>query len=359
MNLNLPDSFKIDENLIEIYTNRGSSLMANAMKQISLLLKEKGILPGQYCIMYYDNERLTNSKYRELIKQNEENNENNEKQNENEKQNKKIIFKTMNERDTWRIDDKREFSRILRNCPFLPKTYLDIESFRENIQEYPGNKIWFAKARGSTSGKGVKAFTTLELKTESIDAESIIQEGVENLVLYKNRKFVIRSYILLHDKKSFLYNKFFSPVHGKEYDPTSTEYLSQISHAGYHLDKEDGVRLINCVDLFADTPGFNELVFEKMVQASKTMIECFRDTRNASSKTDFIILGVDNLLCWKDCETNTNKIDIRFIEINRYPNIFHTSKINKEVNQKMLADTFCKLLNIENQLDNGFIQLTF
>jgi hypothetical protein len=347
--LNLSNTFqlKYDECLIDIFTNRGSTLIKSAFKQNYFLFKENGIIPGKYIFIYFDNGRLTQNKYKDLIAS------------ENVKKNNSIIFKTMSETNTWRIDDKREFSRILKNCEYLPRTYLTIENFRLDIQNYPEkfpeNKIWFAKSRGSTSGRGVNAFTTTELKTASISSESIIQEGVENLVLYKKRKFVIRSYILLHDKKSYIYNKFFSPVHGKEYDPCSTEYLTQISHAGYQQDKEGGVRLINCADLFADTPGFEELVFKRMVHASRKMIEFFHDTRNASSKTDYIILGVDNLLFWTN---DVNEIDIRFIEINRYPNIVHTPKINKEINQKLFSDTICKLLNIENVLDNGYVQLT-
>jgi hypothetical protein len=330
--------------LIEYYTNRGSFILKNAIQQLEyLLLDDQNFSRNKFIITYYDNGRLSDQKNKELLER------------EDVQKYSTTIFKVMPDRTTWRIDDKRESSRILRNCKYLPKTYLDIDSFRIEMKNYSENKIWFSKTRGSTGGRGVNVFKTKELEHATIGTENIIQEGVQNIVLFKNKKFVLRTYILLHNKKSYLFKKSIAFVHKKKYDENSTDYDAQISHAGYQLDSDTGVKLVSFDELFADMPGMKELAFKRIFNASREAILKFRDTRESSSNTDYIILGVDNLLFWTN---DSEKIDVRIVEVNRYPNIVHTPRMNAEVNQKMLMATFCILLKIDNIYSQDYVQLT-
>jgi prolyl 4-hydroxylase len=178
---------------------------------------------------------------------------------------------------------------------------------------------------------------------------SIIQEGVMNLCLYTNKKFVIRTYILLFNKKVFLHKKSFAVVHSKPYDPESTEFDVQISHAN---NESSQVKLIDFIQLFPNEPGLKEIAFKKIVVASTDMVSRFVDTCNASSDSSYILLGVDNLLT-----SQNNVIGVKIIEVNRYPNISHTSLVNSQINIKVLEDVFCKLLNIKNPLSDNFISL--
>jgi hypothetical protein len=330
--------------LIEYYTNRGNSILKKALNQLEyLLLDEFFFSINKFIITYYDNGRLSDQKNTELLER------------EDVQKNRTIIFKVMPERTTWRIDDKRESSRILRNCKYLPKTYLNIESFRSEIENYSENKIWFSKSRGSAGGRGVSVFKTKELEHALIGNNNIIQEGVQNIVLYNNKKFVLRTYILLHNKKSYLYKNSIAFIHKTDYHEDSTDYDAQISHVGYQLDSKTGVKLVTFSELFPDMPGMKELAFKRIFNASREVLLKFKDTRDSSSETDYVILGVDNLLIWTN---DAKKIDIRIVEINRYPNLVHTPKINVEVNQKMLVATFSILLNIENLYSQDYVPLT-
>ena len=67
--LNLSNTYKTKYNecLIEIFTNRGSVLLKNAIKQNYFLFKENGIIPGKYIFTYFDSGRLTQNKYKQLF----------------------------------------------------------------------------------------------------------------------------------------------------------------------------------------------------------------------------------------------------------------------------------------------------
>ena len=325
---------------IEHYTNRGSGLFINALKSIESLLDDSRIDKANYIITYFDNNVISNRKVKELLEI------------KRIKEKKPKIFKIMPATTTWRIDDKREFCRIMKGSNHLPITYLNIDLFRKDMSRYHDNKIFFSKKRGGTGGKAVKCYTKKELETTYVEPDAIIQEGLMNIDLYMKKKYVIRSYILLYKKKSYLHKSCFFVLHGKEYDANSTDYDIQINHNGYN-DSKKKVELKEFKYLYPDKPGMKELIFKKLKDASKEMITRFKDTRSSSSETDFIILGMDSILVYEN-----EKLNIKFIECNRFPNIRHNDLINKNINERMLADTFCLFLNIENPLFNNYILLT-
>ena len=61
----------------------------------------------------------------------------------------------MDDPDTWRVDDKREFCRIMKGDKYLPLSFLSFDEFNANKEIYGPDKVWFIKSRGGTGGKSV------------------------------------------------------------------------------------------------------------------------------------------------------------------------------------------------------------
>ena len=107
-------------------------------------------------------------------------------------------------------------------------------------------------------------------------------------------------------------------IHAEIYDEASTDYRVQIDHAGY--DNPDGpVKMQQLID-------YSEYsTFEPRFLALLREIEpIFADAKEASSRDDYILLGIDLLL--------RKSGDIKLVEINTFPNFVHTQEITEHVN---------------------------
>ena len=317
-----------------IYTNRGRRLFTNAYESIKHLLdEEEGDLVH---ITYYDSNRLSFGCMKDLKEKGvlEEN-----------------IFRIMEDSETWRIDDKREFSRIMKGSKYLPLSFQRFEDFNKVKNKYPPNKLWFIKSRGGTGGKSVTCKYTKDLNENPGD-KYIIQEEIKPIDLWEKRKYVIRSYVLIWNKCAWLHKKALAFVHGKDYSENSDDFNMQVSHNGYW--SKDGAVKVHSLDLI-NTLGKQKLIHNKLLDllyiSSKEICSKYRNILNNSTDRKYILLGIDSLPIIRN-----NDYDIKYVEVNRFPNICHTNVTNRDVNEKVLADMMKMFLNIDTPF-NDFVLL--
>jgi len=231
------------------------------------------------------------------------------------------------------LSSKRECSNLIKKLKlnkYYPKTYNNLSE----INNISTDKLYFVKEIYSTGGKGVECVSGKELLNYKINKNQIIQEGVQNLKLIDNKKFVIRAYIIIENNKIYLSKHMFVVVHGKDYDSKSSAYDIQVKHEGY-ANKESAIKMYPLHET-----AYSSYIY-KIRDALKNMKELFEPITN-NSNDQFIIIGPDILI--------TDEDEIKFIEFNTLPNLMHTKYINENVNEKMLIDLF-KLVFLNYESD--------
>jgi len=89
------------------------------------------------------------------------------------------------------------------NCPirYRPQGYIIKNNCIEDIDLKKSHKcIWFLKENNSAYSKGISVCNNIQDVIQNIkpDKEYILQRNIPNLLLYKNKKFHIRIYLLSH-----------------------------------------------------------------------------------------------------------------------------------------------------------------
>lgn len=240
------------------------------------------------------------------------------------------IISLLPNKSTDSIDDKKLLAERLENhnCSIMPKTYFNLS---EVPREDP-DKIWFIKWPYGTGGKDMQAARTSDLDGLKLFKQHIIQEGVTDILTFQDKKFTIRSYVLIWNGTINLHPQAFMVVHGPKYNPKSTDYSVQIKHAGYH--KADSP--INLIPL-VNNPNYKEL-FASMMESTRHLLDPFSDITAQTSEDIYTLLGVDFIPTY-------NK-QVKLIEINHRPNLIHTEEINKTINIPMIADVLIKTLKL-------------
>lgn len=320
--------------LQHIFTNRGSTLFSNAYKTIQHLITS----PQKFIITYYDSRMLSQKKVDELIK-------NGAKEED--------IFHIMDDSHTWRIDDKREFARLMRGSRYNPLCFLDYNAFVKVKDKYPEDKLWFIKSRGGTGGRAVTCSYTKDI-IQNPGNNFVIQEGISSIDLWNNRKYVIRSYIFIWNKQAWLHKKAWAMIHGKDYVENSVDFDIQINHNGY-CNASATVKVFNLESirtLNSKHKNTYEKITSLLYSSSKDLCGRFKDMIEKSTERRFILLGIDNLII-----KNGGNLDLRFVEVNRFPNICHTHEVNRDVNEIVITDILKKFYNIETPFGSGFVPL--
>lgn len=230
------------------------------------------------------------------------------------------------------LSNKKTCSNYIKNLnlyEYYPKTYDNLSQLNNICID----NLYFIKNIHSTGGKGVKCIIGKDLLNYEINNNEIIQEGITNLKLINNSKFVIRSYIIIFNNNIYLSEYSWCMVHGKKYDTKNPAYDIQIKHEGY-MNKASTIKMYPLHET-----EYASYIY-KIKNALINMKELFKPIIN-NSNNQFIIIGSDILI--------TDKDEIKFIEFNTFPNLIHTKYINDNVNEKMLFDLFNLLfLNYKN-----------
>ena len=202
----------------------------------------------------------------------------------------------------------------LKLLKYYPNTYNSIDEI-ENITD---DKLFFIKNVFSTCCKGVKCITGKQLKKNNINKNEIIQEGITDLKLINDNKFVIRAYIIIFNKKIYLSKYGYCAVSDKKYEKEKSDFDIQVcspnNRTFIELHKSEYRKYI---DEIKEGIKFIKQIFDPIV---------------INSQNKYIIIGPDILI--------SSDGDIKFIEFNTFPNLVHAPHINKEVINKMILDLF-------------------
>lgn len=320
-----------------ISTNRGNLLFLNAYENIKCYLNQN--LHNDTLITYFDSGRLSYNKCLKLKETGAK---------------EEDIFSIMDDPDTWRIDDKREFCRIMNGDKYLPLSYSSFEEFNTNRELHSPDKLWFIKSRGGTGGKSVSCDHSKNIiKTPGINY--IFQEEIKPIDLWEDRKYVIRSYILIWNQKAWLHKKSLAFVHGKKYEENSNDFNIQVSHNGY-WSKSGSVKVQDLELITKIKPrGTHSKLLKLLYESSANICRKFNNMVLKSTKRKYILLGVDSL----PIKNSRGEYDIRYVEVNRFPNICHTSDTNRDVNEKVLGDMMSMFLDVSSPIGNDFIPIVF
>ena len=320
-----------------IDSNRGRSMFINAHKELETYLKNENLTKAFFS--YFDRQCLTDEHFKSKLEPNGGTEEN--------------VFQCMKDCDSWRIDDKREFARIMSKSKSVPKSYLNFDDFSKEKHLYEDDKIWFIKSRGGTSGKGVYCKFNKELN-ENPGPQYIIQEEINNIDLWDDKKYVIRSYILIWNKRVFFHKKALAFIHGQKYETKTTSHDVQVSHAGYA--SPNGAVKVKSLEKIGELKNKRRDLYphlqELLYNTSKVICDNFKNMIEKSTNRRYLILGTDYLPIFEN-----EKYSLKIVEVNRYPNISHTNEVNRDVNERMIRDMIATMLEIDHPLGNDFVPI--
>ncbi len=89
------------------------------------------------------------------------------------------------------------------NCPkkYKPLTYKVLNGVIKNInKKNKNNHLWFLKENNTAYSNGISIFTNIKDVISNINPKKnyVLQRSIPNMMLYKNKKFHIRTYLLVH-----------------------------------------------------------------------------------------------------------------------------------------------------------------
>lgn len=244
----------------------------------------------------------------------------------------RTVFKLVDRAVTNKLADKGRLGEAvtqlgLGHC--FPRTFSSVEETIDALKERPF-ALAFVKGRYGTAGDRIRCIKTSDLPAVVLSADEIIQEGVDELELIDGRKATLRMYILFFSGRCWLSGHAFAVVHGAAYDSTSENYEIQIKHSGY-AEKGSPVRLIPLSKL-PNGPRWLETC-RSMLSHMKPL---FDPLLAEAVDGRYALLGIDAL--------PTLHGDLRFIEVNNFPNLVHTKDVNSAVNVPMIKSLLQGLL---------------
>lgn len=181
---------------------------------------------------------------------------------------------------------------------------------------------WYVKDPLSTGGKGIR-FVKREELAEHFRPGYLIQEAVQDIQLYRGHKFTLRTYVLVFDCMVYWFPDSFLVVHGEPWQPDLPDPGVHYSHDGY-MKPDSRIQLLPS----SDWRGYYrlELPIAEALQAVFALFESELGPVNAPEH--FCLFGIDLI------PTLDGRVAV--VEINDRPNMAHTARVNKLVNEPML-----------------------
>jgi hypothetical protein len=242
------------------------------------------------------------------------------------------LLKTLPWELTNSFDNKRSLSLQLQHfgCEeAFAKTFMTPLAAWHATQDDP-SALFFVKREDTTKGTGMSVLTRNELLSCRLSNLQIIQKGVQDLELIDGCKFVVRYYILLHDKKVFLHRRAALIVHGAPYHRSSTEYKVQIQH-----DFDQPGSTARVIALHSRKEGGQWL--NAIAQRVMDIIPALQPLIDATSADTYTLIGGDALI--------ESTGGAKLVELNFFPALWAKSEeFNAQVSQPMLYSMICKLL---------------
>ncbi|MEL6554549.1 MAG: hypothetical protein AAFQ63_13925 [Cyanobacteria bacterium J06621_11] len=232
-----------------------------------------------------------------------------------------------------KLESKGSVSKLLKKHGIedvFPATFMSVKEAIAYVKDTPKDtknsvNIWFVKPFHLSGGRDIQVVSTAELPSFDLPKFNIIQAGIENIQLIEGKKFTARVYLLIWNKRVYLFDDGFALIHAPTYEAGSTDYSVQVDHRGYQTEKS-AVEM----KLMSDLPQFDGM----MTQAKASLLQMmpvFEGAIAASSEKRYILLGLDFLLLKDD--------NIKFIEINAIPNFIHSKRTNQLLNVPFFEHT--------------------
>lgn len=202
---------------------------------------------------------------------------------------------------------KHNFFNILSNNNVLccPKTYTSYNTFLKN--EQMNNKMWFLKMSSMDCGSGVVPFITNKKEIKKPikyldDDYYIIQKGIENLLLYKDRKFDCRVHALITgDGNVYIFKEAIIRISWKKFSQTCSCKKHQLTNGSL------GVEAISSHDF-----ALWKQCFPSVLKATREIMDVMLSYRD---KKRYALIGLDFIF------DKNNKAWV--LEANTYPNLYY------------------------------------
>jgi prolyl 4-hydroxylase len=237
---------------------------------------------------------------------------------------------------TWEFlsgwDDKRSLALKLKQneCEeAFAMTFMNSEAALDATQSKPST-LFFVKDAQGTRGRGMRVVTREDLKSCKVDASQIIQQAVQYLTLLNGCKFVVRFYLLVHDRSLFLHRRSVMIVHGSPYLADSTDYKVQIAH---DFDQpESTAQLINS-NAVREGRQWHESITQRVME----VLPALQPLIDATSHDCYAFIGGDALIEYTG--------EAKLIELNPFPCMCTKSEeFNTQVSQVVLNDLVLKVM---------------
>ncbi|CAE7359579.1 unnamed protein product [Symbiodinium natans] len=147
-------------------------------------------------------------------------------------------------------DHKRGLELRLRefDCPnVFAATYFSASEALEATSSEP-DAIFFAKLPEQSGGRGIRVLSREDLCQNELPSEYIVQRAVQDLELIDDRKFVIRYYFVVHQKRIYLHERGVLIVHGARYDRLSVDFDVQVRHDWFEESSETYLLLLQSAE---------------------------------------------------------------------------------------------------------------
>ena len=247
------------------------------------------------------------------------------------------------------ITNKKNLGILLNNTIISARIYLSVNELLE--KEDKQEKLWFVKDSVNDYTQDIECYKTPDIKKINLKVNYIIQEGVTNLDLFENKKYTLRVYFLIHNKKLFLYSDMIRFIHHANYDANSCDVRVHVNHILDKIGKvEKRMPLINDKNIIA------------MITANLKLFYPFikDNVINKSDQYLYHLFGADYII------TTDNKAVL--IEINQWPSIMNYVKFDEEpyytnksfecltdVNIPMIKNTYKCILGLDYE---NYIEIT-
>jgi hypothetical protein len=203
-------------------------------------------------------------------------------------------------------------------------TFSRLPGYLEFLNSTNSTVFCFLKTTLGAGGTGVYAFNNLKdlihaiLENNNDEGQMIIQQGVRNVALIDERKFKIRTYVLITaDWQAYVYRDSLVVLHNDAYSPESTSPSVQLSP-----DCGNTAMLLN------EAPGITGLD-EKIYHSVNKSINCLqKKSVNMENKGSYHLFGYD-FICDKDKR-------VYLIETNGFPNTERNDAVGRTLSEKMM-----------------------
>lgn len=216
------------------------------------------------------------------------------------------------------IENKARVARKLKEKKVTGLFPMTCFSTEEAIEHKDVCSLWFSKPVHLSGGRGIECIPSGQLADYSLPGHSILQAGVSDLFLMEGKKFTGRIYLLIWNKRCYVFDDGFILLHGPQFDADSDSYDIHVNHAGYEkADSDIEMRLMSSL------PDFH-LWKKRIDEQAEKLAPVIDNQLEASGQNRYLLLGVDLLL--------QNSGQVQFIEINGIPNFVHTQMVNRQLN---------------------------